>query len=38
MKRILLTTALAAAVASTFNGYAQELTGPPANPNIEDST
>ncbi len=39
MKRILYSAAMAAAiVASTFTGYAQELTGPPTNPNLRFST
>jgi len=39
MKRILFSAALATAiVVSTFTGYAQELTGPPADPQFKFST
>jgi hypothetical protein len=39
MKRILFSAALATAiVVSTFTGYAQELTGPPADPQYKYST
>jgi hypothetical protein len=39
MNRILFSATLVAAiVAGTFTGYAQELTGPPANPKIKYST
>ena len=39
MKRALLCVVLAAAVAvGAFTGYAQELTGPPANPKVKYST